>query len=662
MLLPRLSAAYSVRMRLIVLSLIPVVGFVAVGIAYVSSERTVEAAFGSVQQSSRLAEASRAFKEAITTMQVRAKDFVAQPQAAQATRFAEAHEAAMSNLKIIQEVASASERQNLALLEGRVANLEKTFAALTAAQDELGLTELEGTQGRLREGGNLMEQIVNEDMSWLSDADQKSILMPLMMMRRHEIGYRLTREESVNSQFNEERKKFETAFAGIVAADIMKQQLTDQVKTYTTAFADWMANSAKIARSMAVLSAETRQMLPAADGIIASAARGATEAAAGVAESQTQTKMLIIAIGVAIVSIGLALNWLIGRSITKPLVRLSGAMERLATGDTSVDIPSTAAKDEIGAMARTVIVFRDNALEREQLAVTQEKSVRERERRAETIAGTIGRFENTIDDALAKVRGAAARLETASAALNGAADAVSAESSAAEERVGAASTNVASAASSAEELAASIGEIAGRAATSTEVAGRAVTEAQRTMETMSQLATAATRIGEVIGLIQAIAGQTNLLALNATIEAARAGEAGRGFAVVASEVKSLAGQTAKATEEVATQIGAIQSVAGDATDAIEQVSKIITEMSGIAASVASAVEEQNAAVATIAEGVNRASSEARSGAAAMTRVAGASTDARKTADEVKALAEELAGDAEQLDQEVRRFLSDVRAA
>ena len=124
---------------------------------------------------------------------------------------------------------------------------------------------------------------------------------------------------------------------------------------------------------------------------------------------------------------------------------------------------------------------------------------------------------------------------------------------------------------------------------------------------MSQLGDAATRIGEVIGLIQAIAGQTNLLALNATIEAARAGEAGRGFAVVASEVKSLAGQTAKATEEIAAQIGAIQSAAGDATQAIEQVNDIIAEMSGIAARVASAVEEQNAAVATIAEGVNRAS-------------------------------------------------------
>jgi methyl-accepting chemotaxis protein len=662
MLLSRFSTDLSVRSRLIVLSLIPVVGFAAIALAYLSSERAVEAAFDSVQQSSRLSETSRGFKEALTTMQVRAKDFVAQPQPGLVARFAEAHESAMANLKAIGELVSDTERQNLTLLEGRVANLKTTFAALAADQDELGLTEFEGTQGRLRDNGNAMERIVSEDMSWLSDADQKKILTPLMLMRRHEVEYRLTREDTARSLFKDDQTAFEKAFAGVVGADVMKKQLTDQVKGYADAFTDWMASSAKIARSIAVISAETRQMLPAADEIIASANRKTEAAAQGVAESQRETKLWIVAIGIAVVGFGLLFNWFIGRGIAGPLRRLSGAMGKLAAGDSSVDIPSTEAKDEIGAMARTVIVFRDNAIEREQLAVTQEKSVRERERRSETIAATIVRFEQTVDQALAKVRGAAERLETASTALNGAADSVSAQASSAEERVGAASMNVASAASSAEELATSIGEIASQAATSTEVASRAVTEAQRTVETMSQLATAATRIGEVIGLIQAIAGQTNLLALNATIEAARAGDAGRGFAVVASEVKNLAGQTAKATEEVATQIGAIQSAAGDATEAIEQVNRIIAEMSGIAARVASAVEEQNAAVSTIAEGVNRASAEARSGADAMTRVAGASADARATADDVKALAETLAGDAEELDAEVRHFLSEVRAA
>jgi len=660
--LSRLSSAVSVRTRLVVLSLVPVFGFAAVGVAYLSSERTVANAFASMQQSSRMAEASRVFKESLAAMQIVVRDYVANPQSSQVSRFGQIHEEALAALKAVQENADEAEKPNLAGLEGRVANLKKQFEVLTAEQDNLGLTEFEGVQGSLRDNGNAMERIVNEDMSWLSESDQRKILTPLMLMRRFEVEYRLSRADSVLSLFKNELAKFEKEFAKIVAADVMKAQLNDQVKMYNAAFTDWIESNGKIARTMAIISAETRQMLPAANTIIQAAGDNAHAASEGVKVSQERTKYLIVGIGFAMVMLGLFLSWLIGRSITKPINSLTGAMERLAAGDTSVEIPATEAKDEIGAMARTVIVFRDNAVEREQLAVSQQNTTHERERRAETIARTIEGFEGAVDAALAKVRGAAEKLEAAATSVNSAADAVSAESAGAGERVGAASDNVAAAATSAEQLAASIGEIAGQAATSTEVAGRAVTEAQRTVETMTQLATAATRIGEVIGLIQAIAGQTNLLALNATIEAARAGEAGRGFAVVASEVKSLASQTAKATEEIATQIGSIQDAAGDATQAIEQVNTIISEMSAIAAGVAAAVEEQNASVSAIAEGVNRASSEARSGAEAMTRVAGASTDARATADEVKLLAEELTGDAEQLDQEVRRFLSEVRAA
>ena len=179
---------------------------------------------------------------------------------------------------------------------------------------------------------------------------------------------------------------------------------------------------------------------------------------------------------------------------------------------------------------------------------------------------------------------------------------------------------------------------------------------------MTELGHAATRIGEVIGLIQAIAGQTNLLALNATIEAARAGEAGRRFAVVASEVKSLAAQTARATAEIAGQIGAIQSASIDSAQAIGQVNAIITDMSAIASTVSVTVEEQNAAVSSIADGVNRASVEAQTGAEAMSRVAGANTDARVTAADVKWLAYTLAAEAKNLDAEVQRLLTDVQAA
>jgi methyl-accepting chemotaxis protein len=481
-------------------------------------------------------------------------------------------------------------------------------------------------------------------------------------MRRYEAEFRTSRMHLVWVMFDQEFQKFKETLAGIIAPDIMKEDLGNSVKLYFDAFGQWNASSDAAKRLLATISLDSEQLLPQADSIIGAARAHARVAAQALSSSQTRTRAHIVLVGCAAVMIGLAFSWWIGRSITRPLDGLGAAMKRLAEGDTGAAIPATESKDEIGAMARTVIVFRDTMIERERLAATQMEASRSRERRGEQIAAVIGQFEHSVEQALAKLRGAAQRLESTSATLNGAADAVSAEARDAEQRTTAASVNVTAAASSVEELAASIGEIASQATKSTDVAGRAVAEARRTATTMSELGLAASRIGEVIGLIQAIAGQTNLLALNATIEAARAGEAGKGFAVVASEVKSLANQTARATEDIAGQIGAIQSAAAEAAQAIEQVNAIIEEMSAIAATVASTVEEQNSAVASIADGVNRASLEARTGAEAMSRVAGASTDARSTAGDVRALADALAIEAESLDGEVRRFLAEVRAA
>jgi methyl-accepting chemotaxis protein len=481
-------------------------------------------------------------------------------------------------------------------------------------------------------------------------------------MRRYEAQYRLNPTKITWERFFQEYRNFEQMLRETPATSDFRTQLGVLVKDYSSTLAQWNRHFQNTQQSLAEVVANCQLLLPQADAILATAHAYARTASARLATSQSQTRLTIILVGLAAVLIGLGFSWWIGRSITRPLNGLAQVMKRLAAGDTSARIPATGAKDELGQMARTVIVFRDTMIERERLTASEAETNRERENRGEVISATITRFEMSVDQALAKVREAAERLEITSTQLNGAADQVSAEARTAEERVGVASGNVTSAASSVEELAASIGEIAGQANRSTEVASRAVKEARRTVRTMSELGDAATRIGEVVGLIQAIAGQTNLLALNATIEAARAGDAGKGFAVVASEVKSLAGQTAKATEEIAGQVGAIQSAVADAAQAIEQVNGIIEEISTIASTVAITVEEQNRAVASITEGVNRASLEARTGSDAMSRVAGATKDARATAADVKALADTLSVEAESLNAEVRRFLTDVQAA
>ena len=657
-----LVTKFSVRTRIIALAIIPVIGFLANGGAFIVSEKEVAEAFSSVKKASALADAGQEFKDAVGAMRINARDFAMRPGSDRIESFEESYRRAMNTLAGIESALSQSERQEITGLRARLATVKSNFDTLIKSQEVLGFTDEDGLRRGIRDSAMAVERIIHEDMSWLSASDAQKLMVSLVIMRRYETEYRMTRTDLVQQLFTSEVQNFNRLLGEAVGAAVLKEQLNQRVKSYAKTFADWADSMDTSSPYMTLIDVDTRNIMPEANKIIASMRAGEVAASAALARSQMRTKIIIILVGFTAVIIGLGFSWLIGRSITRPLDGLARVMTRLADGDTSAKIPATHGSDEIGAMARTVIVFRDSIIERGRLSATQDEANSERERRSESIASTIVRFEHSVDQALTKVRGAAHRLEITSAQLNSAADAVSAEALTAENRVSAASQNVTAAASSVEELASSIGDIASQATKSTEVADRAVSEARRTTTTMTGLAGAATRIGEVIGLIQAIAGQTNLLALNATIEAARAGEAGRGFAVVAAEVKSLAGQTGKATEEIAEQIGAIQSAAADATQAIEQVNAIIKEMSMIASAVSITVEEQNKAVSTIAEGVNRASMEAQGGADAMSRVAGASTDARVTAVDVKSLADTLAVEAENLDAEVRHFLAEVQAA
>ncbi|MEI9803635.1 MAG: HAMP domain-containing methyl-accepting chemotaxis protein [Pseudolabrys sp.] len=660
--LTRLLTSMSVRTRIVVLAAIPVVGFLANGISYVAGEGDVASAFETVTRSSALADASRDFKSAISSMRIIVKDFTAAPNDRLIANFDEAQALALRSLDFIAGAIDRKYDESIVGLRGDVKGLNAAFTELVQEQQILGYDDSSGLRRNLARAGNAVERIINQNMTWLADTEANKLMMSLLVMRHHEAEYRITQRELTLQQFRAAYKKFTDTFALIDGTTEMKSSLEEQVKNYAETFVQWSEGFDRVHPLRAVIDIDSQRMMPRADEIIERARETAEQAGSGLQASQARTRGGIIMVGIAMVTLGLGFSWLIGRSITRPLNGLADVMKRLANGDTSARIPATRAHDEIGEMARTVIVFRDTMIERENLAQTQALDSRAKEQRSDTISQTIALFKHSVESVLGKLRAASMKLEMSSTDLNKTADTVSAEAHTAEQRVTAASDNVTAAASSVEELAASIGEIASQAAKSTDVAGRAVSEAQRTVVTMSELGQAATRIGEVVGLIQAIAGQTNLLALNATIEAARAGEAGRGFAVVASEVKSLAGQTAKATEEIAQQVGSIQSAAADAAQAIEQVNDIIRDLSAIATMVAATVDQQNSAVASIAEGVGRASGDARSGAEAMSRVAGVTADARATAADVKDLADAVAVEAEGLETEVRRFLTNVQAA
>jgi methyl-accepting chemotaxis protein len=656
-------ASLSVRTRIIGLALIPVVGFLANGIAFTTGQSEVNDAFANAGTAAALADASREFKLALATMQIAAKDYIAQPSDERARAFEAAQALTTGNFDKIAATANGSLPQDIGVqLRQRLGELRLSFDYLVDEQKTLGYSDSQGTRKRLDDAAAQVEQLISGGIQLLSESERDWLMLELLMLRRYEAQYRFDRSPATWELFFKSYRSFEEKLAALLVDAQVKAKLGDLVKGYTSTLAQWNRQSQNIQKSLNDIVETSQQLAPQSQAIIAMAERRAEASATALAQSQRHIRTFIIGVGAAAVLIGLAFSWWIGRSITRPLNGLTGAMTKLAAGDTSAPIPATQAQDELGAMARTVIVFRDTMLERERLAAGETTANQQREQRAEAIAATITRFENSVEQALGKVREASGRLEVTSTQLHSAADQVSSESRTAEQRVGVASGNVTAAAGAVEELAASIGEIAGQANRSTEVATRAVKDARRTVRTMSELGEAASRIGEVVGLIQAIAGQTNLLALNATIEAARAGDAGKGFAVVASEVKSLAGQTAKATEEIAGQVGAIQSAVADAAHAIEQVNTIIEEISQIAGTVAVTVEEQNRAVASISEGVNRASTEAKSSSEAMSRLAGTSRDARTVAADVKSLADTLSQEAESLDGEVRRFLTDVQAA
>ncbi|MDO9710713.1 methyl-accepting chemotaxis protein [Paracraurococcus lichenis] len=350
-------------------------------------------------------------------------------------------------------------------------------------------------------------------------------------------------------------------------------------------------------------------------------------------------------------------TWL-NRNVVARIIAVSAAMRRLVQRDYGFDLPAASA-DEVGEMTRAVEACRDGLREADRLASAQATEQAARAVRADRLAVLLRGFE-------AKVRRTVEVLSTAVSQLQGTARAMAGSAEGTLERAGAVaaaaeqtSANVQTVAAAAEELSASIAEITRQVSQSSKVAGQAVAEARRTDEVVRGLAEGAQRIGEVMRLITTIAGQTNLLALNATIEAARAGEAGKGFAVVASEVKNLAAQTAKATEEIAAQVGAMQSATGDAVGAIQAIGARIGEVSEIAATIAAAVEEQGSATSEIARSVQQAAAGTQSVSGAIGAVSRAAGEARTTAGQVATASEELGRQAKTLDQEVGDFLSSV---
>jgi methyl-accepting chemotaxis protein len=368
---------------------------------------------------------------------------------------------------------------------------------------------------------------------------------------------------------------------------------------------------------------------------------------------------MVVALIVLLSLVGL--SWFLGREF-KSLETVGAALQTLSKGDTDVLVPGVNRRDEIGAMARAVQVFKENAIEKEYLAAEQAKEQARKERRTQLMDRLAGDFDGAVGDVLRSLSSATTEMEATAQSMSTTAEETSRRATAATSASEQATTNVQTMSSAAEQMAASINEIVQQVARSSNMAKAAVEEASRTNDTVRGLAESSQKIGKVVQLINDIAGQTNLLALNATIEAARAGEAGKGFAVVAQEVKNLANQTAKATVEIESQIGAIQSATGDSVAAIKSIGEKIALMEEVSTQIAAAIEEQGAATIEISRNSQEAASGTREVSSNVAGVTQAASETGTASSQVLRAAGDMSKQAELLRAEVDKFLAEVRVA
>jgi methyl-accepting chemotaxis protein len=397
-----------------------------------------------------------------------------------------------------------------------------------------------------------------------------------------------------------------------------------------------------------LIAMNVEQMQAARDASVAMAQQARTWLVVGA------TSGLICAFGV--------LGWIALYQISRPLASMTDEMTKLAAGDLDIEIEGADRADEVGGLARSLLVFKENAIKARRLEEEQRQEQLRKEARQKTVEEYIVVFDHQVGEALDTLTAASTEMHATAGSMAATAEETTRQTNAVAESSEQASANVQTVAAAAEQLHASVSEISRQVTQSAEFAGTAVVEADRTNATIQGLADTAQKIGEVVSLIQNIASQTNLLALNATIEAARAGEAGRGFAVVASEVKALSNQTAKATEDISTQIAAIQAETGHAVDAIKAIGGTIRQMNEIASAIASAVEQQGAATRDISHNIQLVAQGTNGVASNIAGVNEAAAETGTAATQVLTAADDLSRQADRLRTDVNGFLVKIRAA
>jgi methyl-accepting chemotaxis protein len=653
---------FSIRLthKIMAIGLVGLIGLLAFGGIYQVGSWSQDASRIVAVEGRAVADLNRQLSIKMLEARRAEKDFQLRRDETYSRRHAELSAAIERDLERLKSSARSngfnSVVEKIDVVQRGFANYAKSFAALTQAEIKLGLNEKLGLTGSLRGA-------VHDIETRLKEIDDPRLTSAMLMLRRHEKDFMLRRDEKYVGELKKTAADFAKSLGATSIEPAVKADILKKLEKYQADFSAWAAGALEVAGYGSAMSKTFHDIEPVIAEIEQSVERLYTAAEANEAATRSSVgSWMLVAFGLAVVLV-FGLSLLIGRSISKALGSMVAAMTRLAGGDVRIAIPGLGRTDEIGEMAGAVEVFKNNMIEADRLRAEQlDAEKRQAQQRkadmiklADAFEGAVGEIVETVSSAATELEASADTLTRAAERSQGLATAVA---SASEE----ASTNVQSVSSASEELSSSVNEISRQVQESSRVASEAVDQAEKTNGRVSALAQAASRIGDVVELINTIAGQTNLLALNATIEAARAGEAGRGFAVVASEVKALAEQTAKATGEISQQISGIQAATADSVGAIKEIGDTIGRMSEISSAIAAAVEQQGAATQEISRNIQHAATGTQQVSSNITEVQHGAAETGSASAQVHSAAQLLSSDSNRLKLEVAKFLDSVRAA
>jgi methyl-accepting chemotaxis protein len=645
-----------VRYQIGLVGLVGVISLIVVGVLYYTGSRESADAGRALERSN--ASLAKLAEVEIDLLQARRseKDFLLRRK----DEYVQIHEAALvkfsSDAAALQALDGGRFRSQLDNISTIVGQYKNQFGVVAADQRQIGLDENSGLQGSLRGSVHAIEALLVDDKN-------DGLEAAMLMMRRHEKDFFARIDRKYLDAMKEAATKFSDKLSAAAIPSEHKPVISEKLDAYQRDFR--AAAEATLAETEAVanlskLYAGVEPAIEEFDGLMQQ--RDAEEKSKATAVIARTGQMIGWGVLVMIGASGL-LAWFIGRGIAGPLSATARLVERLAQGDMDIVVTGTDRRDEVGILARSLDVFKTNALETRRLRREQEEQKRRAEAEQKAAVNNLAdAFERNVKGVVDAVASATTELRVAAQSMSNTAVQTSQRSGVVTAAIGQTSANVQTVASASEELSASIGEIGRQVTQSATVAGQAVDQAARTSQSVEGLARAAQKIGEVVRLIEGIAGQTNLLALNATIEAARAGEAGKGFAVVASEVKALANQTARATEEIQNQVSEIQLATSGTVGEINSIATVIGEINQVTTAIAAAIEEQGAATGEIARNIQQAAIGTQEVSDNISSVSAAADETGAAAHQVLGAVTELSEQAERMRGEVASFVAAIRVA